>query len=263
MSPTWPTSITKVEPNRLLLRGYRIDELMGEISFAHVIFLTLTGELPTEKQTRMIDAILVSSIDHGVTPPSCQAARTATLTGSPTNAALAAGILSISRHHGGAIGNCMEVLNKAVRQKRESGKTAERQAQSTAVEYQEKKRRIPGFGHRFHTRDPRAIKLFTLAHKLGFAAEHIEMAQAFETALENVHGRKLPLNVDGAIAAVLGDLGLPPDLGNAFFIMARVPGLVAHIREERQRMKPMRHLDPKQHEYDGPPERKLDLQKDA
>jgi citrate synthase len=263
MSQTWPTSITKVEPNKLLLRGYRIDDLMGEISFAQVIFLALTGELPTEKQARLIDAILVSSIDHGVTPPSCQAARTATLTGSPLNAALAAGILAISRHHGGAIENCMQVLDKAVQQKRASGKTAQQQAQSTVVQYREKKRRIPGFGHRLHTRDPRAIKLFTLAHKLGFAAEHIEMAQAFEAAIERVLGRKLPLNVDGAIAAALRDLGIPPDLGNAFFMMARLPGLVAHIREERQRMKPMRHLDPKQHEYDGPPERKLNLQKDA
>ena len=100
----WSTSITAVQPNEVRLRGYRIDDLMGEISFAQVIFLTLTGELPTEKQARLIDAILVSSIDHGVTPPSCQAARTATLTGSPLNAALAAGILAISRHHGGAAG---------------------------------------------------------------------------------------------------------------------------------------------------------------
>ena len=261
MSQTWPTSITKVEPNKLLLRGYRIDDLMGEITFAQTIFLTVTGELPTEKQARMIDAILVSSIDHGVTPPSCQAARTATLTGSPLNAALAAGILAISRHHGGAIENCMQVLSQAVQYKRESGNTAEKQARLTVEEFREAKRRIPGFGHRFHTRDPRAIKLFKLAHKLEIAAEQIEMAQAFEAAIENVLGRKLPINVDGAIAAALGDLGVSPDLGNAFFMMARLPGLVAHIREERQRMKPMRHLDPKQHEYDGPPERKLDPQK--
>jgi citrate synthase len=261
MSPTWPTSITKVEPNKLLLRGYRIDDLMGEITFAQAIFLTLTGELPTEKEARLIDAILVSSIDHGVTPPSCQAARTATLTGSPLNAALAAGILAISRHHGGAIEDCMRVLDEAVRHKRESGNTAEEQARLTVEEYLEAKRRIPGFGHRFHSRDPRAIKIFKLAHDLEIAAEHIEMAQAFGVAIENVLGRKLPINVDGAIAAVLGDLGIPPDLGNAFFMMARLPGLVAHIREERQRMKPMRHLDPKHHEYDGPPERKFGRQK--
>lgn len=261
MSQTWPTSITKVEPNKLLLRGYRIDELMGEITFAQAIFLAIAGELPTEKEAGMIDAILVSSIDHGVTPPSCQAARTVTLTGSPLNAALAAGILAISRHHGGAIEDCMQVLDEAIHQKKESGKTAREQAQLLVEAYHQRKRRVPGFGHRFHTRDPRAIRLFCLAHELGIAAEHIEMAQAIETVMEKIIGRKLPLNVDGAIAAVLGDLGFPPDLGNAFFMMARLPGLVAHIREERQRMKPMRHLDPKYHEYDGPPERSLDRQK--
>ena len=100
---TWKTAITKVEPNKLLLRGYRIDELIGNISFSQAVFLAIKGELPSEKQAKMIDAMLVSSIDHGVTPPSCLSARTIASAGAPLNAALAGGILAISKHHGGAI----------------------------------------------------------------------------------------------------------------------------------------------------------------
>ena len=92
---TWKTAITKVEPNKLLLRGYRIDELMGNITFAQAVFLAIKGELPSEKEARMIDAMLVSSIDHGVTPPSCLSARTIASAGAPLNAALAGGILAI------------------------------------------------------------------------------------------------------------------------------------------------------------------------
>src|SRR4030042_7040647 len=131
------TAITKVEPNKLLLRGYRIDELMGHISFVQAIFLIIKGELPSEKEAKMIDAMLVSSIDHGVTPPSCLSARTIASAGAPLNAALAGGILAISKHHGGAIEDSMKVIQEAVRRKRETNKTEEEMAHIILIEYKE------------------------------------------------------------------------------------------------------------------------------
>jgi citrate synthase len=119
----WKTAITKVEPNKLLLRGYRIDELIGNISFSQAVFLAINGELPSEKQAKMIDAMLVSSVDHGVTPPSCLSARTIASAGAPLNAALAGGILAISKHHGGAIEDCMKMIQGAVRRKRDTNET--------------------------------------------------------------------------------------------------------------------------------------------
>ena len=83
------------------------------------------------------------------------------------------------------------------------------------------------------------------------------MARAFETALEASLGRRLPLNVDGALAALLVDLDFPPELGNAFFIVARVTGLAAHAHEEMTRQRPMRRIHPTDHEYDGPPPREM------
>jgi len=254
---TWKTAITKVEPNKLLLRGYRIDELMGNITFAQAVFLAIKGELPSEKEARMIDAMLVSSIDHGVTPPSCLSARTIASAGAPLNAALAGGILAISKHHGGAIEGSMKVFQDAVRRKREMNKTEEEMATIVVTEYKEKNKRLPGYGHRIHTKDPRTLKLFQIASDLGIAGEYVRMAKAIENAIEQNSGKRLPINVDGAIATLLCEMNFPHELANAFFIIARIPGLVAHVYEEQTRMRPMRFINPKDHEYDGIPERKL------
>ncbi len=257
---TWKTSITKVEPNRLILRGYRIDELMGNVTFPQVVFLTIKGELPDERASRMLDAMLVSSVDHGVTPPSCIAARTIASTGSPLNAALAGGILAISRHHGGAIEDSMRMLLGAVARKRESGMSESETAAKVVGEAKEKKKRLPGLGHRVHTNDPRTGRLFQIAADLGFAGEYVAMANALADAIEKSGGKRLPINVDGALAALLCEMEFSPELANAFFMMARIPGLVSHIYEEQTRMRPMRQIDTKKHEYDGPEERAVPVE---
>ncbi len=92
---------------------------------------------------------------------------------------------------------------------------------------------------------------------MGLAGKYIRIARAVEKNLEELLGKRLPINVDGAIAALLCELDIPPEIGNAFFIIARVPGLVAHVHEEITRMKPMRKIDPQDYEYDGPGERKV------
>src|SRR5690606_30889262 len=99
---------------------------------------------------------------------------------------------------------------------------------------------------------PRTARLFALAEEAGVAGRGMAMLRALEAALAADTGRRLPINVDGAIAAVLFDLGVPPALANAFFIMARVPGLVAHVHEEQTRERPMRRIHPSDHAYDGP-----------
>jgi citrate synthase len=96
-----------------------------------------------------------------------------------------------------------------------------------------------------------------LTEELGLAGRHIRIALAVEKSLAQQTGRSLPINVDGAIAAVLCDLDIPPEIGNAFFIIARVPGLVAHVHEEKTRMKTMRKIHPSDYEYDGPKKRKI------
>ncbi len=253
---TWKTAITQINPNEVRLRGYRIDDLMGQVTFAQAIFLALRGELPPPGIARLLEAILVSSIDHGVTPPSTLAARTAASTGAMLNAAVAVGVLSINRYHGGAIHDCMNVITEGLQRVAGSGELLENVARDIVAEYKVEKKRIAGLGHRIHTSDPRTEKLFALADECGVAGDGVAMIRGIQKAL-SATGKNLPINVDGAIAALLIDMEIPQALANAFFIMARVPGLVAHIYEEQTRERPMRRINPSDHEFNGPKARSL------
>lgn len=253
----WKTAITDVKPNKVCLRGYPIDQLMGKISFAQAIYLVLKGEFPSPEKGKLVDAIFVSSVDHGASPPSVLAARTVASTGAELNSAVAAGVSAISRYHGGAIEEGMKLFLE-IAGRMEDKKASEDEVVSEVLEEMQKKgKRASGFGHRIHTRDPRTQKLFSLAEELGFAGKFVNIARAVEKNLEKLLGKHLPINVDGAIAALLCELDIPPEIGNAFFIIARVPGLVAHVHEEVTRMRPMRKIDPQDYVYDGPEERKV------
>jgi citrate synthase len=253
---SWKTSITDIKPNEIRLRGYRIDELMGEVTFGQAVYLALKGSLPSQEVATLIDAMLVSSIDHGPTAPSAYAARTSASTGAPLNAAIGAGILSINRFHGAAISDGMVVLLEGIERARDQKKSLQEVAAELIDEYRAQKKRIGGLGHRIHTDDPRTAKLFSLAKELGIASQGVELIQAFQEHFQSM-GKRLPINVDGAIAALLVDLEIPPEIGNAFFIIARVPGLVAQIHEEQTRERPMRQIQPTEISYDGPDPRSI------
>ena len=247
MDKKWYTGITKVEPNNIQVRGYPIHYLMDKITFGEAVYLLLKGELPDEKEKRMIETILVSSIDHGPTPPSVIAARTVASTGSPLNASIAAGILAIYKYHGGAIEDAMKFFYDGVEKGGDYTIALQKVKQA-----KEQKRKIFGFGHRYHTKDPRTDKLFKIAEETGIKGKHIEFALHTKNALKEVLNKELPINVDGAIAAVLCEMNFPSEIGNAFFIISRLPGLIAHINEEKTREKPMRKIYLDLFEYDGP-----------
>ncbi len=253
----WKSAITKVEPNKLSVRGYKLDELMGEVSYAQMVYLLFKGEMPSKNIGKMIETILVSSVDHGTTPPSVLSALTVASTGAPLNASVAAGILSISKFHGGAIEDCMHILKQGMEIVKAENKSLPEAAVQIITEYRSLKKRLSGFGHRVHTHDPRTAKLFQIADELGVAGDYVKLAQTFVTALKETTGKDLPLNVDGAIAALLCEMDFDPILANAFFMIARVPGLAAHIYEEKTRQKPMRKIHPTDVEYDGPENKKL------
>ncbi|HKF94444.1 MAG TPA: citryl-CoA lyase, partial [Gammaproteobacteria bacterium] len=252
----WNTSITRVEPNRVAVRGYDIAELMGRVSFGAAVYLVLTGELPSQPVARLLDAILVSSIDHGATPPSALAARTVASTGATLSAAVGAGIMSINRHHGGAIEDCACQLKVvAARASRESIPMDEAASRMLAT-MRDAGERMSGFGHRLHTKDPRTARLFELAREAGVDGVHMQVARAVEKAFADAK-KSLPINVDGAIGAILADLGMDPATFNGIFMIARTPGLIAHVIEEQTREKPMRRIDPVNHGYEGPAPRTL------
>jgi citrate synthase len=253
----WNQPITKIAPNTIAVRGYRIEDLMGRVPFAHVVYLVLKGELPSEAEGRVMDALLVSSVDHGATPPSALAARTVASGGAPLTTGIAAGIMTINEHHGGAIEGCMRALIEAVTQMRERDLSPLDAARALVADYRDAHKRIPGYGHRVHSDDPRAKRLFAITEDEGMAGDAIAMAQAIRQALHEALGKDLPLNVDGAIAAVLCELGFAPEMGNGFFAIARTVGLTAHVFDEITNQRPMRRISPTAQAYDGPEEREL------
>jgi citrate synthase len=253
----WRTSITRIEPNKILVRGFPLDEVMGRLTFGEAIYLLLMGEVPSPAIGSLMEAILVSFIDHGVTPPSTLAARNTATTGASLRACVAAGVLGFGRYHGGDIESCMQFLDAGLELVRKG--FSYRDAAAEIIErWHTAGDPIPGFGHRFHTRDPRAARLFQMALELEVEGHHIQMIRAVELVMSELpDGRALPVNIDGAIAAVCGDIGIPPEIANALFIISRVPGIAAQAAEELAREHPMRPIDPESHVYDGAAERRL------
>src|SRR5438552_2321553 len=132
-SERWRSSLTAIAPNAIRIRGYPVDEMMGRLSFAEAVYLLLMGELPTPAIGRMLNAVLVSSLDHGVTPPSTLAARNVATSGAPLKDCVAAGILAFGPHHGGDIESCMRYLDRGLTMIR-GGETSEHAAEKLVDE---------------------------------------------------------------------------------------------------------------------------------
>ena len=254
----WRTALTCIEPNKILVRGYPLDEMMGRLTFGEAIDLLLMGEVPSPGIASLMEAVLVSFIDHGATPPSTLAARNTATTGASLRACVASGVLGFGRYHGGDIESCMCFLDAGLERVRK-GASYRDAAVAILDDALKSEVGVPGFGHRFHTRDPRAARLFQMALELELEGEHVQMIRAVEMLIveRDTTGAPLPVNIDGAIAAVCGDIGIPPSVANALFIISRVPGIAAQAREEFERYPPMRQIDPKDHYYDGPSQRRL------
>src|SRR5262252_6870219 len=144
----WQTALTSIAPNKILVRGYPLDEMMGRLTFGEAAYLLLMGELPSPAIGRMFDAILVSSLDHGVTPPSTLAARNVATTGAPLKDSVSAGVLAFGPHHGGDIESCMRYLDSGLVLIR-AGQSLQ-QAAEAIVNHWIRNNEVPppGFGHR-------------------------------------------------------------------------------------------------------------------
>jgi citryl-CoA lyase len=254
----WRTAITSNQDGRILIRGYNIDNLIGNKSYAEVCFLLLKGEMPTQAEAKMLDAIFVSSIDAGIAPPSAVAARTIFSGGNSLNAAVAGGILTLGDAHGGAIEKAAKLFQDELKDKNNIDVNIDEMAQKIVDDAVKNKRRLAGYGHKLHSIDPRTKRLLEVAKSLNFGGKYVELAVAIENEFRiKKPGQKLPLNVDGAIAAIMSDMGLDYRLGKGLFIIARSAGLVGQVFEEWMREKPFRRLRSDLHEYDGVPERQL------
>jgi citrate synthase len=228
-----------------------VTSLMQGATFTDTIFLLHLSRLPSPGERRLLDALLIGVADHGSGAPSCAAARLAASGNrSSISSAIAAGILAIGDDHGGAGSNCMELIASGLAAAKADGSTPAVAAQRTVEAAVRDKRRLPGLGHRVHTTDPRVKVLFDMARAEGVAGDGILFMEALE-AEARTRIKPLPMNIDGALAAILHDMGFPPPAGRFLFIVGRVAGLTAEVAEEYAREKPMRikfKVD-----YDGAP----------
>ncbi len=247
----WRTAITTSDEKSIFIRGFDVASLMLQATFADTIYLLHQGRLPTPDERRLIDAILIGVSDHGPAAPSAAAARiVASGNRQSLEAAIAAGVLAIGDAHGGAGYECMHMIGEGLETARRENLSLEDAAFRIAASAKAEKKRLPGMGHRIHTEDPRTRVLFNLARESGLAGNGIAFMQALEEAAGRLI-RPLPVNVDGALAAVLHDLGFLPAAAKMIFIIGRVAGLTAQVMEEYAREKPMRVRIPVT--YDGPP----------
>ena len=249
------TEIAELHADRILVRGYNLAEMAGRYSFGDTMYLLMMGELPPDHEGDLLEAMLVITAVHGINSPSTHTVRAVANCGVPLQTAVAAGVSAIGDNHGGAGEACARILQEASAAQPDTSPAE--MARQIVADARAKKQRLPGFGHRFHDPDPRAQRLLTLAEKWGINGRFTAIAQAIVTELQEATGRSLPLNVDGALAALISDMGMDWRMGKAIFILGRTAGFIAHAQEELATGKPFQFINGVDAAYVGAEERPL------
>ena len=257
----WATDIIEMEPGVIRYRGYPIEELIGAVSFAQMIWLLLRGELPSRDQAALLDVALMSAVDHGPQAPSIAIARMAATCGVGLNNALASAVNVLGDVHGGAGEQAMAFYQSVAGRIDEGAGLEDTVDNRLEAFFAGGGRFLPGFGHRFHPVDPRAPRLMEMVDHYaakgavggGFAA----IARCIEGRLAARKGKRIPMNIDGATAVIYAELGFPPPLARGLFCLSRSVGILAHAWEESG--SGLRNKGPIPRErlwrYDGPPRR--------
>ncbi|HEX7441077.1 MAG TPA: citryl-CoA lyase [Caldimonas sp.] len=253
----WKTALAYGDKESVVIRGYSLGELVGKVSFAEAFLLLALGELPPPGHARTLEAMMVSVLDHGIVPSSI-VTRYLASSGTPIQAAVAGGILSFGDTYGGA---CQQLAERLVHhhERIERGEqTQEGAAEALVRHFFVRGERVPGYGHALHPQgDPRVPRLYAIADQNGVTGAHSRLAQAVEKELQRVKKRALPMNQDGALAALGLDLGLDWQIVRALAFVPRSAGLAVHAVEEMKREAGWRHVPDDEIEYDGPPRRPL------
>jgi citrate synthase len=231
---TWIGSST---PDSIAVAGRDLpSEIMGRLTLTELAYLLLTRELPTDDQRRMLDAVLVSLADHGLTPSALSARLTHTGAPEAPQAAVAAGLLGAGSVFLGPAGDTAQFLVAALAGHSRVDDGGLREVAARAVDEQRRAgRRVPGLGHPVHrVEDPRTPRLYELAAETELLGPHLRLLGFVAEVHEEATGRHLPINGAGAAGAALVDVGVPADSVRGFVLIGRTAGLVAHLAEEAQ-----------------------------
>jgi len=255
----WETAICKVVSKdgeeEIVVRGHRLSELVGRISFAEAMFLMLQGRLPTPGQARVLDALLVASIEHGIAPPS-MISRCFASYGTSIQAAVGSGIAAFGDRMGGLGEQLAQLMAGQLAPLGDPATIGEEQLHAAARAIVDGARRggsrVPGYGIPLHGADPRAQKLLLVAREHGIFGAYCRLAELIEAELAAARGGKVvPMNLDGVGAAIALDLGFDWRATRLFLLTARSVSMGAHFLEEQAQDTTWRHLRADQITYVG------------
>lgn len=225
------TRIATSDANSVTIRGKDlVNDLIGKRSFTEMIYFLTCGIEPDEKQTRVLDACLVTLMEHGFTPSALVTRIAADAVPDQVQVAMAAGLLTVGSVFVGTMEGCAALLQQGMASDDRAAFCAR-----IAAEYIDARRPIPGFGHPFHKPDdPRSPRLFDVALEAGVVGNHIALLRQLNGAVDARAGKHLTINATGAIAALLLEIGVPPSIMRAIAVISRCGGLAGHIVEERE-----------------------------
>ena len=232
----WKTDIIDMAPGEIRYRGFPIESLIGQLSFSEMIWLMVVGGVPTPAQKCLLDAALMSAVDHGPQAPSIAIARMAATCGVGLNNAIASAVNVLGDVHGGA-GEQAVAIYRDIAVRMEQGESCCDATAAVIDAYiEEKGKYIPGFGHRFHPVDPRAPRLMAVVKEQidgrVITGQFVDIALEVERYLEVRKGKRIPMNIDGATAVIYAELGLPAALARGLFCLSRSVGILAHAWEQ-------------------------------
>lgn len=230
MSDDWlRTGVGTSDADSITVQGRDLaNELMGRVSFTELAFLLGQGRLPDAGEARVLDAVLVSLADHGLTPTALAARLTYTGAPESLQGAIAAGLLGAGSVFLGVVEDTAAFL---------AGILAADGSAAAAVRARlDEGGRVPGLGHPVHkVQDPRTPRIYEIAEEAGRLGPHLTLLREVADAHRELTGRALPVNGAGVAGAALADLGFPPELVRGFALLARTAGLVGHLAEEMRR----------------------------
>lgn len=231
------SAICTSDAERIVVRGRDLcRDIIGKRNFTSYFWLLVTGEDPTPVQEKFADAVLAAIAEHGLVPSVVQARMTYAAAPEAFQGAVAAGLLGCGSVVLGSAEIAGKFLTGIVREAGETGDSLETVAEKAVRALRQDKKPVPGFGHPQHSGgDPRALLLLDLAEQDGVVAQHIEALRAVEAVLPDVIGRSLPINVNGAIPAVMLDVGFPVQALKGISLLARTASLIGHLQEESER----------------------------
>ena len=257
----WETGICKVvsegDEEEIIVRDHRLSELIGKVGFAEMMFLMLQGRLPSAPQARVLDALLVASMEHGIAPPS-MVSRCFASYGTSIQAAIGGGIIAFGDRMGGLGEQLAQVLAERLGPRLAAGEPAPDEpalaalAAEIVAEAQAAGARLPGYGIPLHGMDPRAPGVLRVAREEGLYGPYCRLGEALEAALAEARGgRAVPMNLDGVGAVVALDLGFDWRATRMFLLTARSVSMGAHYLEEQAQDSVWRHIPAERIRYLG------------